>query len=257
VSRILLQQQNFISLEKYLLKTYQEFSKEKLFTINNHDTKLQMLTYLINSLFKNGKIDQSLEYAERLREAMQEFNGILKDKYLFYYYNSLVINYSVKDIVKAIEILHEAKGNTAIKKLPMYNVFIYLNLAVLNFGNQDFREALKNLVKPLLEDAFSNLDEAFRFKLAVFELMIRFELKDFDYLENKSARLKKEYKVILKKPEFKNQSAMIAILDRMLRTDNIKHNKPLMKLISSVLENETSQDSDIVNYSNWLRGKVG
>jgi hypothetical protein len=149
VSRILLQQQNYASLEKYLLKTFLEFSSEELFNQNNHDTKLQMLTYLINSLFKNGKIELSLEYAEKLKKAIAEYNGALRDKYLFYYYNSLVINYSVKNIDKAIEILHEAKGSEIIKKLPMYNVFVYLNLAVLNFGKCEFKEALKNLVKPL------------------------------------------------------------------------------------------------------------
>jgi hypothetical protein len=258
VSRILLQQQNFSSLEKYLLKTFTEFSNEKLFDKNNHDTKLQMLTYLINSLFKNGKIDLSLEYAERLRLAMLEFNGTLKDKYQFYYYNSLVINYSVKDTGKAINILHEAKNNEVIKKLPMYNVFVYLNLSVLNFGIENFKEALKHLVKPLLEDAFSNLDEAFRFKLAVFELMIRYELKDFDYLEHKAERLKKEYKHILKKSEYKTQLSMIGILEKMIRTENIKKDKLLLRQVNDLIrEKDLSQDSDIVNYANWLRKKAG
>jgi hypothetical protein len=258
VSRILLQQQNFVSLEKYLLKTYSEFSNERLFNQNNHDTKLQMLTYLINSLFKNGKIDLSLEYAKQLKAAMLEYNSMLKDKYLFYYYNSLVINYSVKDIDKAIEILQEAKNNEVIRKLPMYNVFVYLNLSVLNFGKGEFKEALKNLVKPLLEDAYSNLDEAFRFKLAVFELMIRYELKDHDYLEHKTERLKKEYRIILKKPEYKHQWQMISILEKMINTESIKKNKTLLKQVNMLIaEKEQSQDSDIVSYANWLKKKTG
>jgi len=257
VSRILLQQQNFAALEKYLLKTYDEFSREKLFGRNNHDTKLQMLTYLINSLFKNGKIDLSLEYAQRLKLAMQEFSGMLKDKYQFYYYNSLVINYSVKDIGKAIEILHEAKGNEVIKKLPMYNVFVHLNLSVLNFGRENFKEALKHLVKPLLEDAFSNLDEAFRLKLAVFELMIRYELNDYDYLEHKTERLKKEYRLILKKPEYSHQLQMMAILEKMVSSAGIRRDKALLKQIQLLIaEKERSQDSDIVSYSNWLKKRI-
>ena len=44
-----------------------------------------------------------------------------------------------------VAILHEAKNNEVVKKLPMYNVFVYLNLAVLNFGKGLFKEALKNL----------------------------------------------------------------------------------------------------------------
>jgi hypothetical protein len=251
-----LQQQNFVSLEKYLMKTYAEFTKEKLFNQQNHDTKLQLLTYLINSLFKNKKIDLSLSYAEQLKVAMQEYNGFLRDKYLFYYYNSLVINYSVKDIDKAIEILHEAKNNEVVKKLPMYNVFVYLNLAVLNFGKGLFKEALKNLVKPILEDAFSNLDEAFRLKLSVFELMIRFELSDYDYLERKMERIKKEHKSLLKVAEYKIQVQLMALIQKMIDSSNYSKDKALLKIVNLLLlDNQVAQETNIVNYANWLKNK--
>jgi tetratricopeptide (TPR) repeat protein len=259
VSRILLQQQDYKSLEKYLLKTFEEFSKEKLFNKNNHDTKLQMLTYLINSLFKNKKIDLSLEYVDLLKSAMLEFGKVLYDKYLFYYYNSLVINYSVKNTDKAIEILNEAKENSSIKKLPIYNVFVYLNLAVLNFDKKNFKESLKSLVKPMMQDAFKHLDEAWHLKLAVFELMIRFELLDFDYLEHKSERIKKEYSALLKKEEYSRQKQMVTAIDKMVKSDGIKKDKQLLKEINMLLEGElsnSSSDSDIINYSDWLKMKI-
>jgi hypothetical protein len=259
VSRILLQQQDFKSLEKYLLKTYEEFSKEKLFNKSNHDTKLQMLTYLINSLFKNKKINESLEYADLLKSAMDEHGGLLHDKYLFYYYNSLVINYSVKDIDKAIEILNEAKDNSSIKKLPVYSVFVYLNLAVLNFEKKNFKEALKSLVKPMIQDAFNHLDEAWHLKLAVFELMIRFELEDFDYLEVKAERIKKEHLALLKKTEYNRQKQMIAALGMMMRSEGIKKDKPLNKFVSQLLGGVmqgSTTDTDIINYGDWLKAKI-
>lgn len=259
VSRILLQQQDYKSLEKYLLKTFDEFSKEKLFNKNNHDTKLQMLTYLINSLFKNKKIDLSLTYVDKLKSAMEEFNKQLYDKYLFYYYNSLVINYSVKNIDRAIEILHEAKDNASIKKLPIYNVFVYLNLAVLNFDKKNFKESLKHLVKPMMQDAFKHLDEAWHLKLAVFELMIRYELNDFDYLEHKSERIRKEYSVLLKKEEYVRQKQMVLLIDKMVKSDGIKKNKQLLKEINTLLDGimlNSSSDTDIINYSDWLKMKV-
>ena len=259
VSRILLQQQDYKSLEKYLLQTFDEFSKEKLFNKNNHDTKLQMLTYLINSLFKNKKIDLSLTYVDKLKSAMEEFNKLLYDKYLFYYYNSLVINYSVKNIDKAIEILHEAKDNASIQKLSIYNVFVYLNLAVLNFDKKNFKESLKHLVKPMMQDAFKHLDEAWHLKLAVFELMIRYELGDFDYLEHKSERIRKEYAVLLKKEEYVRQKEMVKVIEKMMNADGIKKNKQLLKEINVLLDGEmlkSSSDSDIINYSDWLKTKA-
>ena len=259
VSRILLQQQDYKSLEKYLLKTYSEFGKEKLFNKNNHDTKLQMLTYLINSLFKNQKIDLSLEYVSKLKTAMDEFGGQMYNKYLFYYYNSLVINYSVKDIDKAIAILHEAKGDASIQKLPIYSVFVYLNLAVLNFDKKNFREALKNLVKPNMEDAFKHLDEAWHLKLSVFELMIRYELSDFDYLEHKCERVKKEYSSLLRNQEYARQKQLIKIIEMMVLSTGVKKDKQLLKQINMLLDDimkESSSDTDIINYSHWLKMKI-
>lgn len=259
VSRILLQQQDYKSLEKYLLKTFDEFTKEKLFTKNNHDTKLQMLTYLINSLFKNKKIDLSLTYVDKLKSAMEEFSSALYDKYLFYYYNSLVINYSVKNIDKAIEILHEAKDNSSIKKLPIYNVFVYLNLAVLNFDKKNFKESLKHLVKPMMQDAFKHLDEAWHLKLSVFELMIRYELNDFDYLEHKLLRVKKDYMSLLKKEEYVRQKQMVLLIEKLVKSDGIKKNKQLLKEINALLDGimlDSSSDTDIINYSDWLKAKV-
>ena len=259
VSRILLQQQDYKSLEKYLLKTYSEFTKEKLFNKNNHDTKLQMLTYLINSLFYNKKIDLSLEYVEKLKSAMSEYNNLLYDKYLFYYYNSLVINYTVKNIDKAIEILHEAKDNNSIKKLPIYSVFVYLNLAVLNFDKKNFKESLKHLVKPMMQDAFQNLDEAWHLKLAVFELMIRFELEDFDYLETKINRVKKDFAALIKKAEYNRQKGMILTVEMMMKSEGVKKDKQLIKhidqLLSGIMESSTSE-ADIINYGDWLRTKI-
>ena len=151
--RILLQREDYASLEKYLLKTYNEFSDEGLFNKNNHDTKLQMLTYLVNSLFKNSKSETSLQYAEKLKEAMEDHDKTLYDKYLFFYYNSQVINYSTVNLDKAIHILNEAKEDPVINKVPMQVAFIYLNLSVTYFDKGDFKTSLRNLVKLTMEES--------------------------------------------------------------------------------------------------------
>ncbi|MBL7893056.1 MAG: hypothetical protein JNL63_10525, partial [Bacteroidia bacterium] len=131
VSQVLLQKHDYISLENYLLTTYSAFKKENLFNRANHDVKLQMLTYIVNSLFKNKKFEQSLEYVGQLKTAMDEFNGLMRDKYQFFYHNSLVINYSVLDKDKAINILEELKENKKLYSASFYDMFIYLNLAIL------------------------------------------------------------------------------------------------------------------------------
>ncbi len=256
LSRILLQRHDYTSLEVYLLDTYRSFQKENLFSKANHETKLQMLTYLINSLFKNGKTTQSLEFAEKLKDAMEEFGGFLYDKYLFYYYNSLMINYSISNKQKAIDILEEARELKAIKELPFYTVFIYLNLSVLNFGLKNFKSSLKHLVYMSIQENFKSLDTAFQLKIAISELMIRFELNDFEFIENRINQIKKDFKSLLNEKLYEREREIIRIIQYLTNSNDSKKDKALQKKIEIFLSlAPSSTDSDILNYNTWLKEK--
>src|ERR1051326_3046238 len=80
VTQILLQRHEYEALEKYLQNTYKEFLRDKLFQKENHNTKIQMLHYLVNASFKNKKYEQSLKHAEEMNEAMKEYHKLLYDK---------------------------------------------------------------------------------------------------------------------------------------------------------------------------------
>lgn len=260
LSRILLQQHNYKALEKYLLKTYTEFNREHLFNKNNHDTRLQMLTYISNTLFKNGKINESLVYAGQLRTAMQEFSGLLHDKYLFFYYNIQVNNYAKTNVEKAIEILEEAKGQKVIQERPVYVGFVYLNLAVSYFGIRNFKAALKSIVKLYMLDSYKALDAVFRFKISVVELMIRFELGDFDYIEQRIVQLKKEFKKEFAMKEFEKETGLMKIILLLMNSASVKADKKLVlsvkQFIGKLQGMESAEDGEIINYADWLLEKI-
>jgi len=252
ISRILLQQNDFKSLEEYLEKTYYEFLEENLFDKSNHETKLQMLTYLVNSLFKNDKIKESLEKAEELSKAMQEYNKLLYNKYLFYYYNSLVINYQVTDKQKAIEVLLEAKTKKAIQQLPMFVVFIYLNLAVFYFDLKEFSLARKNLAKLRREDSFNSLDAVFRLKIHVTELQTIYEIGEIDLFDYQLNIILKDFQALLKKEEYQRENRFIKILSKM---DDVDVSKGVKEFLS-YYSNKGVADNDIINYNVWLKSKL-
>lgn len=256
LSRILLQKQDFVLLEKYLEQTFEEFTREGLFSRNKHDTKLQLLTYLANAQFKNKKFEQSLATAARLKTAMNEFGGLLHDKYLFFYYNILVIGYSEKNKDKAIEILNEAKDNAVIKKLPFYLVFVFLNLAVLNFDNFNYKLAIRNLVKLTMEPGFAGLDRILRMKIAVAELIIRYELQDIDTLERRLEQVKKEFADLLRTKDGRRQNEMIGILSSMCTSPSIRRDKNLVKKIMKVTGAPSAKTNDVIDYKNWLSAKI-
>jgi hypothetical protein len=254
LSRILLQKQDFTSLEKYLEQTFDEFTREGLFTRNNHDTKLQLLTYLANAQFKNSKYDQSVATAGRLRTAMAEFGGSLHDKYLLFYYNILANNYSVTNKTKAIEILNEAKENAVIKKLPYYLTLI-LHLAIVYFDNGNNKEAIRTLVRLTMSPGFSGLDRILRLKIAVAELIIRYELGDFDVLERRLDQVKKEFSEELRTRDGKRQQEMIGIVAAMVESASPRKDQGLRKKILKLTAAPSA--NDVINYNNWLNTKLG
>ncbi len=258
VSQVLLQKHQYKVLEDYLLKTYRTFLKEKLFSKNNHDSKLQMLVYIINSLYKNGKLNKSLEFAEVLHKSMKEFGNMLYDKYLFYYYNSQVINYSQLNGARAIEILEELKENDKLKSNLFYQRFIYLNLFTIWFDLKDFHKAAKNLTKLYMLKDYKEADASLRFKIAIADLITRHELGDTDTLEYKMKQVKKDFKELIQLPELESEKKLIEIL-QLMTTSNQSRKKSLPARIKSFLkEKQTipSEDAGLINYHNWLKEKT-
>lgn len=260
VSQVLLQKREYEALEEYLLGVYKSFNKEKLFTKNNHDAKLQMLTYLVNALFKNNKLKQSLQYAEELKKAMEEFHHMLYDKYIFFYYNSLVINYSKLNKDKAISILEDLKDNEKMKSNSFYQVFIYANLFLLWFEKHNFQTAAKNLTKLSILDGYKDTDPSLRLKIGVAEMVTRYELNDELVFKSKITQLSKEFKELLTKKEHVKEKDFIVILRGLAETENYRKDKSLLAKIKSFIaserSNKGSEDTELFNYGNWLNDKI-
>ncbi len=259
VSRILLQQHDYKSLEEYLLKTLTEFTKESLFDKTNHDTKLQMLTYLANTLNKNNKQEESLKYTAMLKESMTEFGGFLHDKYLLYYYNALVLNYKDIDKNKAIEILHEARENAIIRKTPLNMVIIYLQLALQYFDIKSFKQANKNIVRLKIDDGYKSLDKAFQLKINISELIIRYEMEDSDYVEYLIPQVRKEFKELLLDSNYERQKTILEVIERIIYVDRLEKDEQLMAKVNYIIGTmtfEEAADIDLINYNEWLSGKL-
>jgi tetratricopeptide (TPR) repeat protein len=258
VTQILLQRHEYEALEKYLLKTYKEFLQDELFSKENHNVKLQMLHYMVNVLFKQKKYQDSLEYAEKFHEAMKEYGKLLYDKFLFFYYNSLIINYSVLDKDKAISVLEEVLVKKTLKNTPFYELFVYMNLAILWFEKKDFHTSVKFLNKLYLHPEFKNADMGLKFKISIAELIIRFELLDFDFLEVKIKQVKRQFKTVLNDSANRREKEFLYILNKMIGSPQIRTNKSLFATIQKYISSQEDvlNDTEVINYSAWLRGKI-
>ncbi len=250
VSQILLSKQDFKSLEVYLIDVYKQFSEENLFSESNHDTKLQMLTYLVNTLFKNKKIKDSLNWIKSLNESINEYNGKLKAKYQIYYYNALVNNYNVIDKDKSIAILEEIKNSDWMKSDSYFGIFVYVNLALNWFDKFNYKASLKNFQALKIQDQYKNTSESLRFKWAIGELIVRYSSNNIAAFKMKLKEFKLEYSELLNLVENKRDLKFIKILEGLGKNQKTIYN--LKDEINSFCSVEGS-DEELIDYKSWLK----
>jgi len=256
VSKILLSQRDYVSMEMYLRETHRSFTEEDLFNRGNHDIKLEMLTYLINALFKNEKIDESLEYTGHLKDAMEEYNRSHYDKYLFFYYNSLATNYSSIDIDKAIETLDGMLKVDQIIQVPQYQVYIFLNLSLFLYLKEDFSKSLKNLVKLRLQDGYQTTDEGFRFRIDIFEMALRYLTRDYETFQYRIKQLRGDYSGFLQQEDYEKDRVFLDILEAMNETVSVKKTPELVVQINAFLDAYEADETEIFKYAGFLRGQI-
>lgn len=253
VSKILLEQRDYIALESYLMDTFETFSSEGLFNKGNHEVKLQMLTYIINTLFKNGKSADSLAYAEKLASAMEQFGGIYRNKYEFFYYNSLFLNYSGTDVGRAIEVLEQMQHVESIIAVPQLFNFIYPNLALMEYTRKNYRAAIRHLVKLRMHEALQVADEGFRLRIDIFEMALRLDLRDHDTLEYRLQQVRHDYAALLSSEAMVKDSAMLNLIARINAHQSDRKDERLAEDIQAFLTRFPPDDTELFKYAEFLK----
>ena len=252
-SRLLLQKRDYQLLEDFLIKNYYEFLNENLFNRSNHNDKLTLLTYLCNCLYKNNKHGESLKYVQKLNDSMKEYDSFLHDKYLFYYYNILVLNYAKKDKDKALYYLNKASKSEKIKKLPAYYSFIYLNRSLIYYFQKNYKKSQIYIARLVLHVDFLLLDKLFQLKILVTELMIRFMISSKNIINEKIKSIKNDYGDLLND---ENHIREKKIIDLISEKNNNKLNvNDKIKFLSYITDSE-SEDIDILSYNIWVKENI-
>lgn len=251
VCKLLIAKQDFKILENYTITEYKKFSSLNFYNKETHDVKLRTLCYICNSLFQNQKYKEALIYLNELSLELKSFGGFLHDKYVFFYYNSLANNYTVVNQNKAVEILHEAEKVPAIANNEHHLSYIYWNLAGAYFDTKSFKLSLKNilLIKSLSE--FDNLNDSLKLHISIFEIVLRIELNQNDFILKLINALVKYYSEILNQKPHQKDFDFINLLKKYTSFD--KSNSTFKKHARDFIEKQyVDQNNNVLDYNKWL-----
>lgn len=257
ISSLLISQKDFVTLENYSIKTYHDFIKQKNFSESTHRQKLNILVHICNALTANNKNKEALVYLEKLKNVLSEYNNLFYNQYIFFYYNSLANNYSVLNLHKAIDVLNEAKDNLAIQQQETQLGYIYLNLAGAYYDLKEYKLALKNILVLIQNPSFKLLNEAFKLKVHIHEVILRVELNDLEYANKLIKQISKTYRKILKTKEHTEDVDFLFLLSKLILKNQwivTKKTDELYHLFSKAKYNFSN--TGMVNYKKWLNAKL-
>lgn len=259
VSQSLIQNHNFVELEQFMLVTYNRFVRENWFDKANHETKIQMLIYVVNALFKNKKYSDSLDYAETLGEELSAFNNMLYDKFFFFYYNALVINYAQIDLKRGVKALDELERELKGRKNSYYEFFVYLNKANLLFFQHKTNEAIRNLMRLYVNDHYKKADVSLKLKIAVAECIMQCESGDEASTPKRVEQVKKQFSELLLKSTYSRERAVLRFVPDFLKNltsvDKDKFKKRIADFIARSVA-EGVEDGEVIRYKAWLSNKL-
>jgi hypothetical protein len=256
VSQILVQQQKFDELEKFILETRADFIKSGIFNKQTHDIKIEQLVYLTNALLFQRKFDSVIETGKLLYKEILDFDKLLFNKYIYFYYQAQINSYAVLDIEKAIELQAEVLEKGSIIKDAYFIVFNYANLAFLYFLKNNYKQTVKTLQKVYLNDYYPKIDISLKVELALLELMARYDLADVNTFEYRLAQVQadlagdwKEYDGIEKK--------LLDIIVKMSTDPNYSKNKQTIQLAKTYVQLSRNNTNRVFNFENWVIAKLG
>lgn len=256
ISRTLLQENDYPALEQYLIATFHNFSSRNLFNKSNHKHKLQMLTWIANAAFANRKYQLSLEYAQRLKDEMDAFDGLHYDQFEVFYYNIQIINFSEINPAKAVKLLEDLTRKKFLDRHPYYGIFIFMNLGILHFSLKQYKKVMGYLNRLYAYESFQNADPQLKVGANIGELMTRFEMQEYDFLDYRLKQVQKDNKEILEEPRMLKEKLFLQFFEKLAADPQIQRRATFRTEIREYLQNfqnEWNSQEVLFRYNEWLR----
>ena len=257
ITQFLLQQEKYGALVEFVETAISEFDSDGLFSKVNHESKLQMMIYLINASFKSKDHEKSLKYTESFYDEMLRFGGAYHKKYLFFYYQSLVINFSDSQPQKAVRILEEIRDDRDFVSDPYLAQFIHLNLVIINFKLEIYDKSLASINDLHRSKFFAQFDQSFQREMRILRLVILYQLEDYE----KVIELGKEMISVLEKSEEPERTFYLPFTRSMVwlaKRDDFEVSETLKNICKEELSSYLGEgrDSSVFDFLGWIRGVI-
>jgi hypothetical protein len=256
---LLLQNRNFKELQSYLIKTYDEFEKSGIFNKSSHTSKINLLTWITNTLIINKKWELAEKYTAVLLDELNRYNKLYYDRFIWTYYQSMTTTYmSSGKLNEAIELLQQISDMPGMKNVNFFDYASRGNLALCFYFKNDLSKAIKTLSHLLSKEMYGKLSPAFQFSISILEIILHFENKSMDYVEYKIAEVKRQFSALLKRKDYQEEKDFLKIMNLLVNWPEPFRDKKILEKVNDFINNASMLQvgsSKYIDCGLWLKSK--
>jgi len=249
---------DYLQIEPFLLNTYQSMlghkHKDKQLYYHIH------VVYIIaNTLFRNKKFSESLDYLKQMHVLMQE----KKNKH----FNDFQLKYNR---LLALNLNYSNKQQLAIKTLePIFNKnhsdiesLLNINLSLITFYFQkgDYKNAHSVFSKLYHTDQWYRQKAGVEWviKKSLIEILLHIELQNIDLVESRIASFKRSYFKYLKSINQDRAINYLLLIESYYKNPEIASLSKFRNRIESSFERigPSNEDIFVMSFYAWLKSKI-
>lgn len=246
------------NIESFLLEIYQ--------LIKNHKSKDKQLFYHIeilyviaNTLFRNKKFAESMEYLDLMHVYMQKNKSKYFKEYHVKYTLLLALNHNYKgNQPKAITLLEPFINK---KNLDITSQLdIYLSLIVFYFQNNELKKA-QNIFSKFYHTDKYYIEKAgieWTIKKNIIEILLHIDLKNIDIVESRLLSFKRNYFNHLKEIRQDKVIIFLKLIEIFYKNPEIIFSKEFEDSVENSFEwvGKEKEDLFIMSFFAWLKAKM-
>ncbi len=216
VAAILQQKSAYSELEKYVKETFTNFETHHIFNKDNHNFRILMQVWRINSLGLLLRLKEAREALSVLKEDLDKFNRKHFNEYAIYYYSAKINNDKSSGNLEASMLsVQEALGMREVIQSNIHELLMLISLADQYFCQEQPQKALECVEKIKNHSKFPKLGEEIRLYLGVFEMVMYYESRNYSRAEEAFTKWKQDFKALLKEGSYDKAYRFAEIIIRL------------------------------------------
>jgi len=249
---------NFHNLQNYIQSQYKGLLTKQSFNKSNHLYKLEILYMLCHSLYRSRNFKDCLNHINELETELDKFNGIYRKRF------------STKTTMLKASTL--AYTNQVIESIQITEVLLTQNIneddrlgSLLNLGFYYFiSNNLPRAARINLRIGHSDnwckkkMGQEWVLKKNLMEIIIQYELENFDIALNLIKVLKKNHKDLIQHSLFHRLIHYIDFIKKLISNPNTINSKEIISNTQTLLTSVPVEQEDLqaMAFYSWLKSKI-